>query len=120
MFSRYRNATAAATILACLAPLIVSSVLLSEPSYARTPVTPVVQPGDPDEFETSVSIRSPGDGDKRSMSGDSSIQKVELVSREVRQGEMGSRRESVLRKCRTIFRAFGASMGRLVMELGVR
>jgi hypothetical protein len=72
MFSRYRHAPAAAATLVCLSWFILSAAFLTEVSHAKTPVTAVVQCGDPDEFETRVSDPEMGGGGKAPMSSDAS------------------------------------------------
>lgn len=73
MFSRYGHVPAAAVMLMCLSVLILSAVSLSETSYARNPVTPTLQTGDPDEFETGVGESAPFGGMKAPMSADASM-----------------------------------------------
>ncbi len=60
-----------AAVLACIAALVASPLLLSLPCSAKSSVTPIYAPGDPDEFESRTGC-SGGAGGRIAMEGEPS------------------------------------------------
>jgi hypothetical protein len=120
MFSRYRCAPAATAMLVCFSVLILSAVLVNEPSYAKNSVTPVLQPGDPDEFETRVSDRGSGGGGRTPLSADDSRREAGTAPREVPREEAKPAGEALSFRYSALSRALKRYIAFVVIVLDVR
>jgi hypothetical protein len=119
MFSRRRLTPAAAAMLVCLSALIISAAFTCEISHAKVSVKPIVQPGDPDEFETRVSGPEFGGGKKNPLSSDSSEEGDGTPTRGVPREDVKAAAEALPFEYRAPASALKRFLIFVVMELDV-
>jgi hypothetical protein len=120
MFSRHCNAPAAAAMLVCFSVLILSAVLVFETSHAKNSVIPVLTPGDPDEFETSVSGGELGGGGRTPLSAGESCGEAGSPPRNVPREEVKPAGEALSLSYSALSRALKRFVAYVVFELDVR